>query len=353
MDIGVITNPNARKNKTKPGHASNLERLVGDAGVVVPTRTLGDIKPALRSFFTAGCKYIVVDGGDGALHWVLRSALEVLQEDAFKGYALPPLLPTRGGTIDFVAQNVGLVGNAETLIATLRARLAQGDVIDTIDVDTMRIDAIETTPDGASQPLHTYGFAVAAGGIGQRFFAKYYGYADPNPRTIVRVVGNAIASIPVAYTALRHVTPLAPFASYANDLFAPTRAQITIDGVTLPGDEFTGIHVASMSINLGGVFRLFGKADEPGVMNALVGAPSALGIARNLPRMALGKDIVGKDIIDRPCRELVVQATGAELLEPVIDGEYYRNISRIAFRLGPTVSIPRVLTVPHAGYAAA
>ncbi len=50
MDIGIITNPNARKNKLHPERAGELARLVGDAGVVVQTKQLADIKPAIRSF---------------------------------------------------------------------------------------------------------------------------------------------------------------------------------------------------------------------------------------------------------------------------------------------------------------
>lgn len=349
MDIGVITNPHARKNKLRPGHADELARVVGDAGVVAQTRHLEEIKPALRTFLREDCKYIAVDGGDGALHWVLRSALEVLQEEAFMGKPLPPLLPTRGGTIDFVAQNVGITGNAQTLLAMLRAQLSQGHGIDTTDVDTMRIDAHVKRANGELAPLRTYGFAVAAGGIGQRFFAKYYQDEDPNPRTIVRVVGNAIAALPVAYTALRHVPPLAHFASHA-DIFTPTKARVSIDGVTLPGSAFTGINIASMSINLGGVFRFFRKADAPGVMTALIGAPAVLGVVRNLPRMALGKDITGRDVIDRECQELVVTATGGELLAPIIDGEYYRDIAKIEFHLGPKIAIAR-LAAPAAAAA--
>ena len=110
-------------------------------------------------------------------------------------------------------------------------------------------------------------------------------------------------------------------------------------------DEFTGIHVASMSINLGNVLKFFGKADQAGLMNAIVGTPTPWGIARNLPRMARGEEMRGGQVLDRPCREMVMEATAGEMLEPVIDGEYYRNLRRVAFRLGPRVRIPKVVGV--------
>src|SRR5213079_1855404 len=132
-------------------------------------------------------------------------------------------------------------------------------------------------------------------------------------------------------------------ASYAKQVFEPTRCRITLDGMKLPGDEFTGVHIASMSINLGNVLRFFGKADQPGLMNALVGTPSPWGILRNLPRMARGHEMRGRNILDRPCREMIIEANSEELLEPIIDGEYYRNVKRLVFHVGPRVRIPKVV----------
>jgi hypothetical protein len=112
----------------------------------------------------------------------------------------------------------------------------------------------------------------------------------------------------------------------------------------LPGDAFTGVHVASMSINLGNVLRFFGKADQPGLMNAIVGTPSPWGIIRNIPRMARGEEMRGRNILDRPCREMILEAIdGGELLAPIIDGEFYRNVKTMTFRVGPRVRIPKVI----------
>ncbi|MBP9088346.1 MAG: hypothetical protein KBG15_19655 [Kofleriaceae bacterium] len=102
-----------------------------------------------------------------------------------------------------------------------------------------------------------------------------------------------------------------------------------------------------MSINLGNVVKFFGKADEAGMMNAIVGTPSPWAIMLNLPRMARGTEMVGRDLLDRPCREMTLEATGDELMAPTIDGEYYRNVKRISFRVGPRVRIPQVVARVH------
>jgi len=348
MEIGVITNPNSRKNRNRPDRAERLQKIVGSLGEVHETTSIDSIKPVLREFLRKQARYWVADGGDGALHWMLRMGMEVLQEDEFvdQSMTLPMTLPTKGGTIDFVANNVGIKGDAEGILGTLGRSIEASTIIEEIDVDSMSIDGVQLV-DGVEVPFRTYGFASAAGGVGQRFYAKYYSAKDPNPRTIMKVVANTVASAPIALSPLSKL-PLGMLSTYAKEVFAPTHCKVTLDGMVLPGDAFTGVHVASMSINLGNVLRFFGKADQPGLMNALVGTPSPWGILRNLPRMARGQDLRGRNILDRPCREMSIEATGDELLEPIIDGEYYRNVKKLVFHIGPRVRIPKVVATKTA-----
>ncbi|MBS1120891.1 MAG: hypothetical protein H6Q90_3119 [Deltaproteobacteria bacterium] len=343
MDIGVITNPNSRKNRNRPDRAERLQRIVGNIGEVHETASTAAIKPVLRDFLRKRARYWVADGGDGALHWMLRMGMEVLQEDEFVGQAvtLPTTLPTKGGTIDFVANNVGIQGDAEGILAMLRRNVEGSVTIVESEVDSMVIDGMQLV-DGVEVPFRTYGFASAAGGVGQRFYEKYYAESDPNPRSIVKIVANTVASAPIALSPLSRL-PLGALRTYAKEVFAPTPCRVTLDGMRLPGDKFTGVHVASMSINLGNVLRFFGKAEQPGMMNAIVGTPSPWAIIRNIPRMARGEEMRGRNILDRPCREMVLEATGDELLAPIIDGEFYRNVTKLSFHVGPRVRIPKVV----------
>jgi diacylglycerol kinase family enzyme len=344
MQIGVITNPNSRKNKGRPNRASELQDIVGDFGEVHATDSVDSIKPILRDFLRRRARYWVADGGDGALHWMVRNGFEVLAEEEFRGQnlPLPVTVPTNGGTIDFVATNVGIRGKAEDILGRLRRAVETGQEIDEVEVDSMIIEGVERTDDGP-ESFRTYGFASAAGGVGQRFYRKYYDHADPNPRTIVKVASQAVASIPFAFGPLRQVPGLAKLGSYARDVFEPTTCKVTMDGMELPHDGYTGVHIASMSINLGGVFRFFGEADRPGLLHALVGSPSAFAIARNLPQMCFGRSMRGSKIVDRACREMTIEATSDELLSPIIDGEWYENLEKISFRVGPRVRIPKVV----------
>src|ERR1051326_6578704 len=132
MEIGVITNPNSRKNRHRRNWAERLQRAVGDLGEVRQTDSINSIKPVLRDFLRKRARYWVADGGDGALHWMLRMGMEVLQADEFvdQSVQLPTTLPTKGGTIDFVANNVGIQGDAEGILATLRRNVEYGSTIE-------------------------------------------------------------------------------------------------------------------------------------------------------------------------------------------------------------------------------
>jgi len=345
MEIGVITNPNSRKNRNKPNRARDLQSIVGSVGEVYQTKSTACIKPILRDFLRRRARYWVADGGDGALHWMLRNGFEVLEEDEFKGrgFALPLSVPSGGGTINFVTSNVGISGRAEQILVALRGAVESGTRIEEVEVDSMLIEAVERTHNG-DESFRTYGFAVAAGGVGQRFYSKYYADADPNPRTIVKVLGRTLASMPVSMSPLRHLPGMPDvLKQYAREVFDPCEARVTVDGVPMPHDKFTGIHVASMSLNLGGVFKLFPKADTPGRLHCLAGAPSPMVIAKNIPNMHLGKELKGTGIVDRPCQKMTVEATGNELLKPIIDGEYYDNLTSMSFSVGPRVRIPKVV----------
>jgi len=348
MQIGVITNPNSKKNKGKPHRAAVLQSIIGEHGEVRQTRDPESIKPVLREFLRRKARFWVSDGGDGALHWMLRQGLEVLEEEEFAGQQLrfPLALPTNGGSIDFVAHNVGIRGDAESILATLRTALDEGREIEEVEVDSMLCEGVEVTPEG-ERPFRTLGFAAAAGGIGQRFFGKLFEAGDHTSSTIVSVVAKTVASYPVAMSPLRHVPGMPEvLRQFALDMFKPTDAVLTLDGKRFQRTDCTGIHIASMSIDLGGVFRFFSKADQPGLMHAIVGSPTPLQILMNIPRMHFGKEMRGDDLYDGPCREMTMEAAGEELLGPVIDGEYYPNVRRISFRIGPRVRIPKIVGRP-------
>ncbi len=345
MQIGVITNPNSRKNRGRPQRREQLQRAVGDLGEVHQTPNTEALKPVLREFLRKRARYWVSDGGDGSLHHMLRAGLEVLDEEEFASEerTLPVAVPTNGGSIDFVAKNVGIKGYAEDILAEMARALERGQTLEEVEVDTLQVEGVARGADG-DEPIRALGFASAAGGVAQRFFEKLFEAGSHTTKTIVEVTAKTVASYPVAMTPLRHLPGMPRLLrSYAGEMFKPTLARVTVDGEVLPRVDCRAINVASMSIDLGGVFRFFGQAAKAGQLHAIVGAPPPITVIANLPLMVLGRKLTAPNTYDGGCSQLTMEAVGEELLAPVIDGELYPDVRHMTFSVGPRVRIPKVV----------
>lgn len=336
--IAVVLNPNSRRNRRRPGRLSDLQRIVGSHGVVCETGSVAELRTTLRTVLEQGVSCLVSDGGDGALNWMYNELL-ALQEHELPRLCIPPLVPTRSGTIDFVATKAGLRGTAEEIVSSLVRTVASGRSLEVIRLESLVLEGERALPGGRRAPFRRFGFAAAIGGVGQRFFDKYYRDPDPGASTIVRVVVAALASQAIGM--VPWPTPRA-WRDYAREVFAPTRARVTIDGCEVPGQEHGAIHAGAFDINLGGIFRAFPLACDPGVLHFQAGTITPWQIAANLPRVYRGKTIRTETLLERAGRRMTVTATGPELLAPVLDGELFGGLTHVTVRPGPAVAIARV-----------
>jgi len=325
------------------------------------TTELAQLRDVVAELFDRGCEYWVCDGGDGTLHWLLATALDVARER--EGLApgdptlpkLPKIVPANGGSIDFVAHKAGVRGECSELVSGLAAQVERGIVPPHVEIDTFRVVGHFANPEpGQPKVLDRVGFAIAIGGVSQRFFEKLYAMGRVEPRKIAMVLGNAVGSFAMGNTVGRTPLPKVlpdrlrrlPWLSsdFADELFAPTRAAVTIDGQPLSYDSFAALHIGSIDINLGGVVRTFRHAATPGTLHAQAISMSPLGVTANLPNIVLGTPIWGKKVFDAPARSLTARAYDDELLDPVIDGEMFFGMSRLEVTMGPALAVPLVRT---------
>ena len=117
----------------------------------------------------------------------LNAARPIAEE---RGISIPPILPTNGGTIDFVARRAGVRGLAEVLVPRLVGKMRSGAPLETIELDSLSVDL-----HSGGEKSSVMGFAMATAGIGQRFFDEYYRDPDPGPFTIVSVISRTVASL--------------------------------------------------------------------------------------------------------------------------------------------------------------
>lgn len=328
--IGVVLNANARKNRKRPSLARELRGALGSDGTVIATRRLEELRPAVEAHLAAGCRVLVAAGGDGALHQMANVLLELREEGKLD--VLPLLVPTNGGTIDFVAKKVGLRGDAVAILRRLRVQARAGE-LKRVSIPSLELRGIERSERGEEQTFRRVGFALAAGGVGQRFFEQYYALEDPGPPSIVKVVGKVAAS-QVARSAWA-VPP--PLAAPSERMFEHTRARVTIDGHLVEGELHGALHAGAFYLDLGGVFRFFPLATD-GKIHFHAGAVAPWEVIGSLPRMALGRRLRGRRLVERAGHEMIVEAIDTPLT-PIVDGESYERIVRLEVRAGPSIDI--------------
>jgi diacylglycerol kinase family enzyme len=335
--IAVIYNPNSRKNRrAAPGRADRLRRILGTRGEVFETRRIEELRPVVARVIEAGAEYMVSDGGDGSLNWTVNEVLHQIR--ATGASESPAVLPTNGGTIDFVARKVGITGNSERIVLALSDALAARCPPDLIALDSLEITGTASAPNGEKRSFHRIGFSLAAGGIGQRFFGKYYAEPVLGARGIAAVVVRAVGSHLAG--ALRLPLPERALA-YGREVFRATPARVRIDGREVPSLDHGAIHAGAFDIELAGVFKVFPLARLPGVVHFQAGALSPAEIIRALPDLWRGGAIRGEHLIEVGGQTMTVEALD-ESLHPIIDGERFGPLERLEVRLGPKVLVPRV-----------
>ncbi len=339
MRVGILLNPNSRKNRKQAGTPESRTRVarltarVGSLGEVVETQDIDELKSAIRRLLAQGVDYLVSDGGDGALHWALNEVRAARGDDH-----LVPLVPTCGGTIDFVARKVGVTGTQDAIVERLLRKLEDGTKIETTWIDSLRIQGTRAT-DTAEEPFDRLGFALAAGGVGQRFFDHYYASSDPSAATIVTIVLTTIASQLAAALDVPHTESLQ---RYAKTLFRPTAAQVELDGETLATTLHGALHAGAFDVSLGGVFRVFPLAASDGQLHFQAGAITPWEIIRAVPDLVRGGTIKSQNLREVAGTLMKISAQGQELLSPIIDGEQFTSLQDLEVTPGPRVPIARV-----------
>ncbi len=329
MFVGVVLNPRARKNRRAGAdRARRLARVLGPHGDVVETRSIDELPDAVERLLPRST-HLVSDGGDGALHWLINGVRDRLGDAEAPSW--PTFVPTNGGTIDFVARKAGVRGRSVEIVDRLAAAAGERRPPEEIELDTMLVEGVHA--DGRT--FSRVGFALAAGGIGNRFFDKYYEDPDPGAHTIVRIILRTVSEFALARVgAVRDD-------SYSAHVFRPTNARVTIDGEVVDTEVHAGLHAGAIDVNFAGVLRVFPFARDRGVIHFHAGDMRPTVIIQNLPRLIAGRALEGDHLVDVGGRVMEIEA-GDEILHPIIDGERYESVRTMTVRPGPRVRIGKV-----------
>lgn len=328
MYLGVIVNPLARRNRGAADRSAELRRIVGPWGEVHETASVEQLRNTLERVHPR-VTHLVGDGGDGALHWLVNE----MQHCVADPERWPTFVPTNGGSVNAVARKARIRGRADEIIRALAAAAERDQPPPEVRLDTLELDG--ATADGAT--FHRVCFGLAAGGIGNRFYDKYYANPDHGRAAVARVMARTFGD----YVASKAARGPASGRNYATHLFAPTRARVVIDGEEVPTRTHRLLHAGAIDLQIGGGLRLFPQASEPGALHFQAGETSPSRIIAQLPMALTRGRIHGSRVRDVNGHEMSIEAEG-EPLSPIIDGERFDGIVRLLARAGPCIRVAQV-----------
>jgi diacylglycerol kinase family enzyme len=328
MYLGVIVNPLARKNRAAVDRSNELRRIVGGWGEVHETVSVENLRKVVEQLCPR-VSHLVSDGGDGSLNWLINETQHCVRDPD----RWPTFVPTNGGSVNAVARKARVRGRPEAILRALTAAAETDRPPPEMFLDTLTLDG-ETA---AGSKFHRLCFGLAAGGIGNRFYEKYYDNHTHGRADVVRVLARSFGD----YVTNKVVPGRSNKPNYASSLFAPTQARVVIDGEEVPTRTHRLLHAGAVDLHIGGPFRLFPKASEPGALHFQAGEirPSRI-IVRSPVALTIGT-LRGDQLRDVNGKEMIIEAEG-EPLSPIIDGERFLGITRLVARAGPRIRIAQV-----------
>ena len=107
--IGLIFNPLAYINKNRAeAQLDALREVLGERARVVSTKSKDEIPFALEEL-TKEIRILAISGGDGTISSVLSSYVNL-----FGDKDIPIIVPLKGGTINMIADDAGLLDDQIT-----------------------------------------------------------------------------------------------------------------------------------------------------------------------------------------------------------------------------------------------
>jgi len=308
--IGIVNNPRSRRNLRAPDTARRLRELLGPDGEVVDASTPEELGRAVELFRSAGIEVLGVNGGDGTLHVVLSAFAE-----AWGVEQLPRVAILRGGSMNTVADALGLRGDPESFLRAVLDGHRAGRPWRTVERDLLAVHA-------AGAPVR-HGFLFGTG-IFVTFLDAYYRVKRPTALaaagTFLRAVASSVFGGPLAEELARR------------DPFV-----VRSDGEEWPDERYLTVAAGSVS-EIGFGFRPFGRCDEqPGFFHAVGVTGSALQLAAWLPAMWLGRPWRRSLAFDAVARDLQLEAPRP--FRYMMDGDLYEAPGQLRLVTGPSVRV--------------
>jgi diacylglycerol kinase family enzyme len=259
---------------------------------------------------------LAISGGDGTNHVTLTGFLDV-----YGGDTIPRVALLRGGTMNTVANSVGVRrGRPEGLLARLIRDYAQRANEPLVDVErhVMRIAPVHG---GAAK----YGFLFGTG-VMHGFLAEYYRSGDLTPLVAAKTLARGIGSAVVGGETIRRMAE-------------PFRGSVALDdGTTWPERDYLAVAAGTIA-HVGLSFKPFHRFDErANSFHALGVHSSALALVTELPRIHRSQAMRPGRSYDAVTQRMLVQGA-TRSVRYMIDGDLHEALDVLSVEIGPRVRL--------------
>jgi diacylglycerol kinase (ATP) len=322
--IGVVLNPKSRHNLRDPGAALRLTRRLGDYGVLRTARSVEELYRIAEDFRRVDIDVLAISGGDGTGHVTLTSFLNV-----YDGGAMPQVALLRGGTMNTVANSVGVArGKPEGLLGRLIRAYAARASKPLAGVERHVLHVTPLDPVVGRTASH-YGFLFGTGVV-HGFIAEYSRNGQPTPLVAARTLARGIGSALIGGETIRRMA-------------RPFRGSVTLDDGTV-WEERDYLAVAAGTIShIGLNFRPFYRYDDrAGAFQVLGILASPVEFVKELPRIHRMQPMDPTKTYDALSSRIVLRSADGHV-QYMIDGDLHETRGEVAAEIGPRV---RLLLVP-------
>ena len=309
--IGIITNPHSRRNRRYPERMRRLGYMLGQHDTYELTNRVEDVEAVARKFKENDIEILALNGGDGTNHVTLSTFIEVYGDKP-----LPKVALLRGGTMNTVSNGVGIQGKPPRLLANLVEKYYTNQPFET----TWR-DILKVTDETGTR----YGF-IFGNGIVSNFLEIYYETGNPSPATAARLLGQAIATLPVGGGEI------------LDRIFRPFSASIELDvGLWQERDYLSVLASTQDQIGLG--FRPFIRCQEKDHAFHLLGVIGGpMQVTSALPRIRLGLPVDEATILSTVSSRALFRSS--EPIPYTIDGDLHcAESGEVCLETGPRVEL--------------
>lgn len=310
--IGIITNPNSRRNRRYPEQMRRLGYILGQHDQVELTNKIDDITDVARRFLENDIDILALNGGDGTNHVTLTRFLEV-----YGDHPLPRIALLRGGTMNTVSNGVGIKGTPSRLLANLVDKYYTGQPFETAARDLLAV---------RDEHGVRYGF-IFGNGVISNFLELYYATGMASPTTAAVLLARAVAQLPTG-------------GELVDALFKPFRARMTFaeEDLAWPDQDYQAV-LASTQDQLGLGFRPFIRCEErPHSFHILAVAGGPLEVGRQLPKIRLGLPVDPDVFLSAVSSEVVFDSD--EPITYTVDGEMHvSEAGHVELAAGPRVEL--------------